>query len=510
MNSNDEIYKIFKRVILGDLQPHKVDENNLSKLNDLFSIRIGVNDNNFNIKECRYMTLLEYKKIEISIDDQNYNHTFAIKEDEQLEDLIDIDIPPPKDKKSELYLDLAKHEYELVKKIIQNHIKTETSINSLELFALKNINELKEVAKELYMYGEKIRQTDDYQVNKYIVSVFKHYLVMLIFDIQRVFATFFKIKSQTIGNLRYELYNENHIDIFQMPLLSIYPLLPNNPKYNKLKEYIKTHNSAIKDQTEKNNSLGVKIYNFFKLEFGKDIDSFIDEKIFWEELLAANKLKVLYIDKYINHPEIENILIPLFNKKIEYLRELNNSVEQKDEFNFPKLTQNIIDILVKMSKRDNRNKAENILNDYLSDFLQERHYNTDNQARMGNKLIDIEIQKKDGTTISIIEGFKLSGLNRNVIYEHVYKLLNNYDKTGNAVNYVVIYCESDNYVYLQEEYFKFLSEINHYNSGLNYDVKLFKNRSGETGKSDIFFAETIHNRNGNEVSLYHLIINLNK
>ncbi len=200
-----------------------------------------------------------------------------------------------------------------------------------------------------------------------------------------------------------------------------------------------------------------------------------------------------------------------FKKTLDNIRNTKNNQLEKGNFEyFKNLTQNIIDILVKMSKRDDGKKSENIHNDYLSDFLQERKYNTDNQARTGNKLIDIEIQKENGATISIIEGLKLSGLDRNYIYDHIFKLLNEYDKTGNFVNYIVVYSECDDYSNLWKKYLNFLNEMNDFKTGLNYKIQMVKDRNNETGKADIFFAETIHNRNNEEISIYHLFVNMKK
>lgn len=508
-----EHFVTLRRVIMGDLQPHKIGEEDLSLINQEFNMVMKESGDSFQIEPHRYLPLLTNKTVIISIDEESNKLTIAEHFDEYLED-INFDIAPPESEKDKSYFTLLEFEDKIIRNSINSFIDGELDAKKLELFALKNIYELKKIAENLCTYKKHL-PIKIYKANEYVINLLKDFIIKLIIFIQDNFSHFFSIHYKTEYRLRYELFGDDYSSIYRSPQLSIFPCLPKEDKYDRLKEcYIEDLKEHQKNKSkffkDFDLSFGEYAFNFYKVEFQNNLSLYKKEKLFWEKLLITKKLEIFQIDKIINNPEIEKILIPLMDLEIRYLEgENNENISSKEgQFDFNKLTKAIMDILVKMLKRSPDKEAENFHNDYLYDFLQERNYTVDNQARTGNQLMDIEIQETNGTTISIIEGLRLSYLNKKYIYDHLYKLINVYDKSGNPINYLIIYAENNEYVQLWKKYLNFLKEINNYKNGINYSIVEVKDRCEEVVKSDIFFAETIHDRNNSHVSVYHIFVNI--
>ena len=250
------------------------------------------------------------------------------------------------------------------------------------------------------------------------------------------------------------------------------------------------------------------------MDFISFIDSGLQKKIFKQNIneitknikdnLFDNTKLYTLLKTYYTEVDVKKIIDRL-NSAILFLRKSNI---YDAEIDFNELTTSIIDCLVKMSKRIESRSPENIHNDSLSDCL-ENNYIIDSQSRVGNKLMDIEIKKQNGATISIIEGLILSGLKREYIYEHIHKLLHKYDKVGNHINFIIIYAEKENIKELWNKYISFLDELNDFDKKepFNYKLTNKKEHTDEINKDEIFFIETIHKRNS-DVSLYHIMIKM--
>lgn len=72
--------------------------------------------------------------------------------------------------------------------------------------------------------------------------------------------------------------------------------------------------------------------------------------------------------------------------------------------------------------------------------------------------IDIKFESSEGNTIGIFEGLNLPYLNRSVIENHFKKLFN-YDPNGLNENYLVSYCEANDFPSLFEKYGQFIKQI---------------------------------------------------
>ena len=113
----------------------------------------------------------------------------ANETEEQLEELFDIDIPPPPDLKAEYFLALIEMEYEKIEQRAKNILKTALEETQVSLYANKNIQRLKEIAGQAHILSKKLphegRDSLD-DPDGYIIYVLKTYLIRTIVFYQRL------------------------------------------------------------------------------------------------------------------------------------------------------------------------------------------------------------------------------------------------------------------------------------------------------------------------------------
>lgn len=155
-------------------------------------------------------------------------------------------------------------------------------------------------------------------------------------------------------------------------------------------------------------------------------------------------------------------------------------------------------------------------NDILTDFLRQKGYYATDQTRSGRaKLgvgeIDIMIRKKNGVPFSIIEAFRLNscGPDNKTVAEHLDKLLHDYDTAGHERNFVIVYAEVTNFERLWKRYKEYIAELNGKPAfRADYPLISFKEKSSVSTKSSIKIGVAQHRREGANVEVYHVFINM--
>jgi hypothetical protein len=135
-------------------------------------------------------------------------------------------------------------------------------------------------------------------------------------------------------------------------------------------------------------------------------------------------------------------------------------------------------------------------------------YYAKDQSRWGSSAsgksageLDIKVENRDREAESIIEAFNLKGFNRTVIDSHLKKLFG-YDPAGLARNFIIVYSEAEDFYGLWQKYLTHLPDI---------DLKCKLTRAPEeedTSWAGIRLARTRHAREGKEVIVYHLFVNM--
>ena len=102
---------------------------------------------------------------------------------------------------------------------------------------------------------------------------------------------------------------------------------------------------------------------------------------------------------------------------------------------------------------------------------------------------------------SVIEAFNLRSLDRNVIDSHLIKLFG-YDPSGLEHNYIIVYSEAEDLLGLWQKYLKHLPKVD-----FKYKLK-GSAQEEETKFTDIKVARACHMREGKEIYVYHLFVNM--
>jgi len=114
---------------------------------------------------------------------------------------------------------------------------------------------------------------------------------------------------------------------------------------------------------------------------------------------------------------------------------------------------------------------------------------------------DIKIENSKRKTLAIIEAFNLKGFDKNYIDRHLIKLFG-YDPTGLEKNFIIVYSEVNDFSGLWKKYLDNIYEI-------DFRFPLKGITQEKTGYAEIKLAKTKHMREDEEVSIYHLFINMN-
>jgi len=131
--------------------------------------------------------------------------------DNGLNELIDIDIPPPPGLKAEYFLSLIELEFEKIKYRAKKVLETAVKEEQLSLFSNKNIQRLKEIAGQAHtlskMVKPKSKDTLD-DPDYYVIYILKTYIIRSILFYQKLFQPYLKTPIQDEFELGTSLYGQ--------------------------------------------------------------------------------------------------------------------------------------------------------------------------------------------------------------------------------------------------------------------------------------------------------------
>lgn len=263
---------------------------------------------------------------------------------------------------------------------------------------------------------------------------------------------------------------------------------------------------TIKEKSEVMTILFIKDnFTKFSLNYQKQISSKI--KIFLRRMLS---IKIVF-------PIVKMHYFLMLTPKEDFDKQISR------EATLEKIESDIIEVCTRILERNQEDKSEDEINDYVSDLLRSKGYNISDQTRSGisvSKLssgeIDLMIRDERGLPITIIECLKLlsvssKGKNNNLV-NHITKLIDNYDSFGLSNKYLFIYCFSKDFEKFKQNYRFFLSFVrkNSINDNLKLDsVGLMKAPYGRD-VSNLVYIPTFHRINGVYQKIAHYILNLKK
>lgn len=140
------------------------------------------------------------------------------------------------------------------------------------------------------------------------------------------------------------------------------------------------------------------------------------------------------------------------------------------------------------------------------------HYVAKDQTRAGSSEsgkymgeLDLLIETSEKMPKSVFEAFNLQSLDNNVISKHLNKIFG-YDSNGLKENFIVVYCDSDNFLKLTNRYREYIDKfifpyplvgtVDDISERYSYGVEL-----------KIYLSK--HKRNNEQTKLFHLLVNLN-
>jgi len=155
------------------------------------------------------------------------------------------------------------------------------------------------------------------------------------------------------------------------------------------------------------------------------------------------------------------------------------------------------------------NCPEDDRNTFVASLLEAADYQVKDQTRWsvshGGKAageIDIQVKELNGLPFTIIEALNLASLQTDYLVLHLNKLFN-YDANGLRYNFILVYFEGKKYDTFWKNYYQFIAQH-------QYPYAVTKAENLSLDLADIRLAKTVHSRNGTEVILFHLVIDLNK
>jgi internalin A len=145
---------------------------------------------------------------------------------------------------------------------------------------------------------------------------------------------------------------------------------------------------------------------------------------------------------------------------------------------------------------------------FFASLLQGKDIIVKDQPRFGRSATgrsmgrpDIKIENSKGKTMAIIEAFNLKGFHKNIIDEHLERLFK-YDPGGLEKNFIIVYSDANDFSGLWKRYLGNIRKI-------KFKFILTEITEEKTGYAEIKLAKAKHMREGVEVSIYHLFINMN-
>ena len=552
-------FNLYNRISNGDLRPNLEEFQTEKELDSLerefYSKSVTITNENidsiFSAFQSDFHGFKNGDKIiaEFNEDDENPKITFEKIANPDEEELINIDIPPPIDRKTEIFHRIIEDEYNRIKITFSKKLEQSNDFNELKTFALRHIQIAKKLAKDSHLLEKKLKKEklDDWSnPNTLVLYSLKRHLLYSILTIQELFEPIIGIKLQNEHELEDELFEMYyskmksrskiiHKSLNKRHLVKLYDEIGLNPTFEKKKEFflnkLENQIKIIKEASQ--SKYGIIKYQYdSKILYQKELGKILDE--YYTDLLIKNTTEIGVLRKYekvlktatklkVKSNSLETISLKEtdFFERIEI--ELNSLKELINISGTLLISENIlkdlVSFLIILQSRKYLNLQEDQWNDYLSDLLRAKQYYVSDQSRNGRSgtenqnnynsgELDISIRdlNNNGVIKTIIETLQITscGEKNKTISTHINKLLNRYDTSGNKENFIIILAKANDFNKFWKNYIKYINNLNF----LDDSIQVIENK--DYSKSDIRIARNNIIREGKELKLYHLFVNMNK
>lgn len=238
------------------------------------------------------------------------------------------------------------------------------------------------------------------------------------------------------------------------------------------------------------------------------------EKLHFELIQINDDPYVAEILKLMNHftgwndrSTFEKLASKLYALKdhLDEYREYDGYIQIEEDSRIPEkeICDNVLRAISKLQRNHNydANSSEDTMNDYIRDILDERYFIKDQtrqgESENGDEAGEVDIQIcHEGLPVVMIEGIKVSSLERDRLRTHINKVLTKYDPNGCPYAFLLIYTTVKNFSAGYESIFDYFNKFEYPFSRENdlQDV--------DTGYGELKHAHIVLNRNGTKIRVH--------
>ncbi|MFV8369509.1 hypothetical protein [Flavobacterium sp. LB2R40] len=209
-----------------------------------------------------------------------------------------------------------------------------------------------------------------------------------------------------------------------------------------------------------------------------------------------------------SYTSIDETLLKIKNDRstLDFL----NVIEELKAPSIKEFTDKLINACIKL--QGNRiyrgNYSEDDRNTFIASILEASDYSTKDQTRWSTSAagksageIDIFIYDKKGYPFTIIEALNLASLKTDYTILHINKIFT-YDTSGLECNFILVYSLAKKFNEFWTKYTMFISKHTYQYQFLSFE------EINDYPYTDIKIGKAKHLRNGKEVLLYHIVVDL--
>jgi len=217
-------FDLYDSIVNGKLRPFLPDYSSEAQIKKLIEKTTIIE------KEYKFRNLDDFKSVLAEVTNENYDlkdgdryqievvekkdcTEFLISplEAKELNELIDIDIPPPPDLKAEYFLDLIENEFEKIMRAAKKFINTSNEKEEISFYANQNIQIAKRIAADAHNLSKQLKSNehDSFEnSNTYIMYILKLFLKRAILNFQGLLEPFLGCTLWTEDEIRTQLYEQ--------------------------------------------------------------------------------------------------------------------------------------------------------------------------------------------------------------------------------------------------------------------------------------------------------------
>lgn len=195
----------------------------------------------------------------------------------------------------------------------------------------------------------------------------------------------------------------------------------------------------------------------------------------------------------------------VLQEHLEEYREDCSAVQIEDDGRIPE--KEICDTMLRAISKLQRNhhynadSSEDTMNDYIRDILDENYFMKDQtrqgESENGDEAGEVDIQLcYDGLPVVMIEGIKVSSLERDRLDSHMNKVLTKYDPNGCPYAFLIVYTTVKNF---DSGYENIFNHFENYSCPFSQESSLL---DVDTGYAELKHAQIILNRNGQKIRVH--------